>query len=582
MSKTKSKVNFSFAKKKKKESKKAKEFQEGINDPNENEFSTIAEAAINETKRRKEEGVDLVIPLGEKDKNGNEPILSGLKRIIHGEDGKGSNHDPAGAASIENNDKEAEDALILMASENQDNKEYQTDSTNFSAKRGPSTLVIKQKDEVNANTSNVDETIKYQRDMKQRAEDISVHSDAYINVPIGEFGAAMLRGMGWKNSGNDDKKDKKEQTFNPRPHRLGLGATPLPPSIKNGGKDGNNKSGKRHYAKKGGTMGDRAKIEQEEEEERRWKKQMEERQQNDIQMTLQVGSVVWVDNEEQCSKPKRAKMVKIAGVPGLNRVLVRYEGEVSDVSVKKSDLELVKTSDLERKPFHEKKDKNGDKNPKKDEEKNDRGKRKCSRERSHSDDGGEMKKKDSKRKEERSRDRKRHRRSEDGERVDTKRRRNHDDCYDSDSKKKSKKSKSNNSSSCSRVSDMSNHHERWLTPNIRVRVVSKKVAKGKQYKQKGIVMDVLDQGAYGIVHMENGELIDRVPERYLETALPKVGGNTIILTGKNQYAKGKLLERNSSKGRGVVQLFEDMNVVTVSLDDMAEWCGALDDEYDNE
>ena len=50
---------------------------------------------------------------------------------------------------------------------------------------------------------------------------------------------------------------------------------------------------------------------------------------------------------------KRAKMIKIAGVPGLNRVLIRYEGKRSDVSVKKSDVILVKKSDLEKRPFHE-------------------------------------------------------------------------------------------------------------------------------------------------------------------------------------------------------------------------------------
>ena len=92
-------------------------------------------------------------------------------------------------------------------------------------------------------------------------------------------------------------------------------------------------------------------------------------------------------------------------------------------------------------------------------------------------------------------------------------------------------------------------------------------------------MDVLNQGTHAVVHMDDGELIERIPERYLETALPKVGGNVIILTGPNQFAKGKLVERNSNKGRGVIQLFEDMNIVTLSLDDIAEWCGPLDDDY---
>jgi hypothetical protein len=41
-----------------------------------------------------------------------------------------------------------------------------------------------------------------------------------------------------------------------------------------------------------------------------------------------------------------------------------------------------------------------------------------------------------------------------------------------------------------------------------------------------------------------------------------------------------LLERNSDSGQGVVQVFEDMNVVKLSLDDMAEWCGPLDDDIE--
>jgi hypothetical protein len=79
------------------------------------------------------------------------------------------------------------------------------------------------------------------------------------------------------------------------------------------------------------------------------------------------------------------------------------------------------------------------------------------------------------------------------------------------------------------------------------------------------------------IQMSNGDILERVPERYLETALPKAGGNVIVLTGSHKYEKGKLLERNSDKGRGVVQLYEDMNVVTLSLDDIAEYCAPLDD-----
>ena len=69
-------------------------------------------------------------------------------------------------------------------------------------------------------------------------------------------------------------------------------------------------------------------------------------------------------------------------------------------------------------------------------------------------------------------------------------------------------------------------------------------------------------------------MLDKVPERYLETALPKVGGNVIILESReHRWKKGKLLERNSSDGYGIIQLEEDLEVVKVSLDGLAEWCG---------
>ncbi len=641
-----SKVNFSLSKKKKKNKEASKEATDPsltpgsvvpskketkkitFNADDNDQYTTTAEAASIETKRRKELGIELVIPLKSEEENGKkkEPLLSGLKRIINGEndeDPKEKGNSTGGSSSDNNKDEineEAEDALIQMASENQKDKQNYDSTTNFSS-RG-SSLVIQQQREsgvkITKKNSSESDALKYQRDMKHRAEDVSVDSKAYVNIPISEFGAAMLRGMGWKSKdSNDDKKKDKE--FNPRPHRLGLGATPLPPSMKKDeiGK-GSNNSSKRHWAKKGGTMGDRAKIEKEEEEERRWKMKMEEKKKNDIQITLQIGSIVRVRNEDDdddLQGMRRARMIKIAGVPGLNRVLVRYEGESADVSVKKGDVLLVSKSDLEMEPFREKsseKSSENDRNQRKSKqssrevEEKDRNSRSPSRsrsrsrsrerkrskkdrrrERSHSrertkrhktskgtesDDESNYGK--SKRDKDRSRDRKKQKRSD--EKREDKRRR--DNGYDSaegegDESRKRKKSKRESETSFQKST------EHWLTPNIRVRVVTKKIAKGRQYKQKGVVMDVLNHGTYAVVHMDNGELIERVPERYLETALPKVGGNAIILTGPNQFSKGKLLERNSSKGKGIIQLFEDMNVVTLGLDDMAEWCGSLDDEY---
>lgn len=130
-----------------------------------------------------------------------------------------------------------------------------------------------------------------------------------------------------------------------------------------------------------------------------------------------------------------------------------------------------------------------------------------------------------------------------------------------------------------------NHHQQhlhWLIPHIRVRLISKKIP--KYYLQKGIIQDVMQptqsssssSGPKAVILMDNGQVLDKVPERYLETALPKAGGHVIILESKDEshhWKKGRLLEKSSKDGYGIIQLEEDLEVVKVSLDGIAEWCG---------
>ncbi|KAJ0397093.1 hypothetical protein P43SY_007981 [Pythium insidiosum] len=72
-----------------------------------------------------------------------------------------------------------------------------------------------------------DVTEKYRHDVALRPEAQDVTSEVYDNVPVEEFGAAMLRGMGWKGSVDDDK-DGDGMGPKPRHKLLGLGATARP------------------------------------------------------------------------------------------------------------------------------------------------------------------------------------------------------------------------------------------------------------------------------------------------------------------------------------------------------------------
>ena len=659
-----SKVIFAITKKKKKSSAAAAatattQIQFESSHDHAEESVTVAAIAEQQSLQREKDGIKLVIPLKD-ERNKNEPLLSGLKRIIEQQQAISNDTTSTSNAIAEHDnskndndqetqknnlqmqsslDAQATEALIQDASTNKSTQDKH--STNFSA--SGNLIILSDKDATTTKSrmeqwkqmQEVDDTIKYKRDLENRAEDIDVESSAYISCPISEFGAAMLRGMGWKGNNDDDRrnsKDKKDEEIAPRPHRLGLGATPLPPSIKNGSNGGVGGNGARHRARKGGSMKDIAHVEKQEEEERKWKRLLEEKRNNDIQLTLNVGSVVRIRLEDGNVGNKRGKMVKIAGVPGLNRVLVQFEGDVEDTSVKKGDVVLVEKAELEAKPFEEMKsdssrhnldresrgksdggrdERSRDERVRDSRSRGDRGRdsrsrnadrhrdEHGSRSRSRSSSHGRDRKRQKRERRSRSRSRsherskhhrsRNHRDSENDHSRSRKPRRDRDSERESrrrdekDHKRSSDKSHKNRNNEGfedgKRDEQMKSHKsiEHWLTTNIRVRVVTKKIAKGRQFKEKGIVLDVLKRGAEATIQMANGEILERVPERYLETALPKIGGNAIILTGPNKSEKGKLLEKHSDKGRGILQLFEDMNVVTLSLDDIAEFCGALDD-----
>lgn len=60
---------------------------------------------------------------------------------------------------------------------------------------------------------------------QQVSEDTDVDEHTYERVAVEDFGAAMLRGMGWKGDTAAD-----ELSYKPRPSLLGLGAQPRPTS----------------------------------------------------------------------------------------------------------------------------------------------------------------------------------------------------------------------------------------------------------------------------------------------------------------------------------------------------------------
>jgi hypothetical protein len=109
----------------------------------------------------------------------------------------------------------------------------------------------------------------------------------------------------------------------------------------------------------------------------------------------------------------------------------------------------------------------------------------------------------------------------------------------------------------------------WIAANLSVRVVSKSFYDGKYFKEKGIVLDV-PQPCIAKLRMPSGRVLDNVPQRYLETVIPVVGANVLIVgptsTAPHYNQAGVLMAKDMEKQRGGVMI--DDEIVSFSLDDI--------------
>jgi G patch domain and KOW motifs-containing protein len=365
---------------------------------------------------------------------------------------------------------------------------------------------------------------QYQRDLESLPAALEESAEAYQRVPIEQFGAALLRGMGWKEEEeNGTSKQGQSRDVLPRPHRLGLGAIPILPAAPS-----DEPSGERQRPK---SVHQYQRDQRLKEQHASYRVEREQLRAADRQRTLQDGSIVRLVQDGT-----RARIRKLVGVPGLNMVQIQREGDTEPSVIKRNEMDgLVSREELEQSPFLD----------------------------VPQNDASQSRTESASRKSKNSKDDRTIRREDDRNRERT---------------PKSDRSRDERRSTPEKRRDRTKAESfAWVIPNIRVRIITEKLGR-RYYKEKGIVVDVTR--ASGItVQLTNGEVVQEIPERYLETALPKPGGNVIVLNddhGAHRHARGRLLERDSRTG--LVQLYEDMNCISVSLDDIAEWCGPLDDD----
>jgi len=158
-----------------------------------------------------------------------------------------------------------------------------------------------------------DDEARFKKDIELRADDMDFKSDRYKAIPVEEFGAALLRGMGWEGYNKEDEASSKkyDDPIKPRAPRLGLGAAPKPPEAKKGDK--------------------RANKELEDE----WNKKARDKL---SKQKLNEGDLIWIRDPQYAGR--KARVLAVQGVPGLDKIRVRLENDGRVLDIRKTDAVL--------------------------------------------------------------------------------------------------------------------------------------------------------------------------------------------------------------------------------------------------
>ena len=350
---------------------------------------------------------------------------------------------------------------------------------------------------------------RFRADINGRAEDLGVSSAAYRAVPIEAFGAALLRGMGWAGpqaeGGQEGKEKEKEQKpLVAREPRLGLGAIAKPPDEK---AKGASKQAQREA----------------------WKERADE-QASAAAARLAVGALVWL--REARFAGRRACVINVTSVPGLDRVAVRLESDGAETDVRRADAVLLSEQELRDRPYS--------------------GDIAVGPAAAQAVVGVALH--GSKRK------------PEDGEAAGQQKRARVE-CAEGKGEDKDRRRE--------REKEKEKEKEaQWLRPGIRVRVVSKKVGGSAAYLQKGHVVDVYGEGVCSVQLQAAGALLEGVRQRHLETVLPALGGGCVLLAGEHRGKLARLLEKRKEQQAAVVELQEELDVLVVAMDLVAAVAGS--------
>eukprot|EP00262_Sarcandra_glabra_P014765 TRINITY_DN4386_c0_g2_i1.p1 TRINITY_DN4386_c0_g2~~TRINITY_DN4386_c0_g2_i1.p1 ORF type:complete len:395 (+),score=57.66 TRINITY_DN4386_c0_g2_i1:223-1407(+) len=104
-----------------------------------------------------------------------------------------------------------------------------------------------------------------------------------------------------------------------------------------------------------------------------------------------------------------------------------------------------------------------------------------------------------------------------------------------------------------RAKEWSNRKDYWLCEGIVVKVMSRVLADKGYYKQKGVVIKVIDKYV-GEIEMLDSKHVLRIDQEELETVIPQIGGLVRIVNGAYRGSNARMLSVNTDNYCAKVQI----------------------------
>jgi len=109
----------------------------------------------------------------------------------------------------------------------------------------------------------------------------------------------------------------------------------------------------------------------------------------------------------------------------------------------------------------------------------------------------------------------------------------------------------------------------WLAADIRVKIISRKLAAGRLHLKKVSVISVLEPKKCEVYDPESKQYFE-IRQKYLETVIPSVGKRVAVLVGENRGQRGKVVEKDRENNMVSVLLDDTPHIAKLHFDHVSE------------